>query len=155
MMGKVQSLGERFGWGVVISAAPYFNGIALATAGLWVFLLTLLFSLFGVEPGPPSQTGNPIAWLLYLLIMACRGWAIWAYVIAFFLFPLGAAWSLADILLARQTGMQDRFVGGVTGLALTILPILSFFWYGDQARQAIEPMLLRHPFTKTFSCSCD
>ena len=155
MMGKVQSLGERYGWGVVISAAPYINGIAVTTAGLGGFLLTLFFSLFGVEPGPPSQTGNPVAWLLYLLIMACWGWAVWTYFVAFYLFPLGAAWSLADLLLARQTGKSDRFIGGVTGLALAALPILSFFWYGDQARQAIEPMLLRNPFAETSSCGCD
>jgi hypothetical protein len=146
VLAKFQALGNRYGWGAIIAASPYLNWLAVLTTGLGVFLLAVLCSMFGIDPAPPAQSGNPVSWLLYALIMACWGWAIWAYFVAFFLIPLGAAWSLADLILARKTGNLDRFVGAVAGLSLTLLPIISYFWYGgEQTRQLIESAL-NHPY---------
>ena len=127
MVNRVQQWGGRYGWGVVVSAAPYVNLACAFTAAFAFVLIYLFFSLFGVAPAPPSQSGNPISWLLYLLGGACYAWLVWSYMISFVLIPLGAALSLADLLAARASKQSDRFVGAVAGLSLTVLPML--YWY--------------------------
>lgn len=137
LVDKVRAFGERYGWGVVVASSTYVNGIVMLSAFLATFLVILFFSLFNISPGPPAQTGNPISWVLYLLVYTCYGWMMWSYLVPFFLIPLGAAWSLADLLYARSNGQQERYIGAISGLALTLLPIFAYFYYGEAARQML------------------
>lgn len=126
MWERVNGWGSRYGWGVVCAAAPFVNAIAVMTAGLGCFLLLLFFSMFGIDPGPPSQTLNPISWMLYFLVFACYGWWIWSMMLFYFLVPVGLAWSLGDLLLARARGDQERAIGAAAGLALTLIPLILY-----------------------------
>jgi hypothetical protein len=60
MLTRIKDFGTRYGWGAIISAVPYVNGILVITAGVLCFLLYIFFNFFGVEPGTPSETMNPL-----------------------------------------------------------------------------------------------
>lgn len=127
MIGKISQLGNRYGWGVLVSAAPFVNAIAVITASLACYLLIVVFQLFGIDPCPPSQGGNLFGWMLWVLIMACVGWFYWSMFLFYFLVPLGLAWSLADLIQARTLGNRDKAVGASAGLALTLIPLSIYF----------------------------
>ena len=124
---RIQKFAGQFGWGSVIAGAPYANGVLVATAALLCFFLYVVFSLFGISPAPPSESGNPFSWVLYLLFMAVMGWWYWSAITAHLLFIVGAAWSLADLLGARKSGNEDMARGAVAGLCMAVIPISLWF----------------------------
>ncbi len=145
----VQALAGRYGWGVVISAFPYVNGLLVLTTALFCYLLCFVCYMFGVEIGPPEYTGNPIGWILYFLVMACYGWYIWSIIMCHLVFPLGAAVSMIDLIAGRKKNDPERYQGAVAGLALSVLPIALYIQgnYSDSALLAFAmPLLKPHGF---------
>ena len=145
----VRATGERYGWGVVISAFPYVNCLLALTVMLGCFLLCLVSYMCGVEIGPPEYTSNPIGWVLYFLVMSCYSWLIWSIVANDFIFPLGAAASLIDLLASRKKNDAERYQGAVAGLALSLLPIALYIRdsrYDSAMLGIVTPLLRAHGF---------
>jgi hypothetical protein len=147
LLESVQALAGRFGWGVIVSSSSYVNGLLVITAGLACFLLCLLFSMFGIQPGPPEYTSNPISWVLYFLCLSCYGWKIWSIMASYLLFPLGIALSILDMIGGRKSGSVDLYRGGVAGICMAAIPIALWFQSpnsGNMLKASITPLLFNH-----------
>jgi hypothetical protein len=129
MLGKIRGFGEKYGWGAVVSSVPYINGILLITAAVCFYLLFVIFGMFGVYPGTPEETMNPLAWILYLILQILFSWLMWSYFVTNIFILLGAAWSLADLIGAAFRKSEPLYQGAVAGLCMTVVPIIMWFRY--------------------------
>jgi hypothetical protein len=150
MITRIQDMGNRFGWGSVVAIAPYINGVIVTTAGFVCYLLYVFFSLFGICPAPPSDSSNPISWLLYLLFMIVAGWWYWSMIVGYILLPVGAALSLSDLLYAKKSGSEEKMRGAIAGLFMTLIPIALWFQSPERASEwmlpSIAARLIHHAF---------